>query len=243
MASYKTEAIIVNRLNLGESDRILTLFSPNLGKIRAICKGSRKTKSKFGGHTELFSLGDFVINSGKSLDVVSDVTLKRNYFAENPDMEKIKTTYYFAEVINRLIPDHAEHRDIYELLLFCLEAMDEADIPLIQLIFVARILMSLGIYPELTNCIKCEEKPDKDNLYFTKSGGGLVDSHCSLHFEDATRIDENTVKLWRYIANAPLSSTLKLQVDAESVKDAAALANTYIHCVTQIDYKSLRVLS
>jgi len=243
MASYKTEAIIINRLNLGESDRILTLFSPNLGKIRAICKGSRRTKSKFGGHTELFSLGDFVINTGKSLDTVNDVTLKQNYFAENPDIEKVKSAYYFAEIINRLLPDHAEHHDIYELLIFCLSAMEEAAVPLVQLVFVARLLMSLGIYPELTNCIKCEEKPDKDKLYFSKIGGGLVDKHCSLHFEDATRVDENTIKLWRYIATAPIAATLKLQVPTETIRSANALATNYIHCVTQIDYKSLRVLS
>lgn len=243
MASYKTEAIIINRLNLGESDRILTLFSPEIGKIRAIAKGSRKTKSKFGGHTELFSLADFVISTGKSLDVVNDVSLLSNYFSENPDIEKVKSAYYFAEIINRLIPDHAPHPDIYELLIFCLDNMQKTDISLIQLIFVSRILISLGIYPELTNCVKCEEKPHKDSIYFSKTGGGLTDKACSLHFEDATSVDENTIKLWRYIATAPLADTLRVKVGTEDVCAATRLANEYIHCATQIDYKSLKVLS
>jgi len=243
MASYKTRAIIINRLNLGESDRILTLFSPEYGKSKAICKGSRKTKSKFGGHTELFSLVDLVLSTGKSLDIVNDAELVENYFANNPDMAKIKTAYYFAEIINKLLPDHAKNEEVYNLLIYCLEKLDSTDEKRIQLIFVARLLKSLGIYPELTTCVKCEQKPTSDELFFSKSGGGITHQSCSKYFEDATEVDENTIKLWRFIADTPLENLEKLKTSDENIQITSELANSYIHCVTMIDYRSLRVLS
>lgn len=243
MVSYKTTAIIINRLNLGESDRILTLFSPGSGKFKAICKGSRRTKSKFGGHTELFSLAEFVISTGKSLDIVSDVTLVHNFFAENPDIAKIKTAYYFAEIVNKLLPEHAKNEEVYNLFVYCLSELDKKDERLVQLIFVARLLRNLGIYPELTSCVKCEQKPEGEDLYFSKTGGGVIDKACSTHFEDAEKVDESTIKLWRFIADAPTSDLAKLKVGENSIVLASELANSYIHCVTMIDYKSLRVLS
>lgn len=243
MASYKTRAIIINRLNLGESDRILTLFSPEYGKIRAICKGSRKTKSKFGGHTELFSLADFIITTGKNLDIINDVTLTSSFLASSPDMEKIKTAYYFAEVVNKLLPDETPNAEVYELLLDCLMNINDTDIHLLQLIFVAKLLKILGIYPELSSCVKCEQKPDQNSIYFSKSAGGILDKSCSLHFEDAERTDVDTIKLWRHIVATSISSLKKLTVSREAINAANYLAIDYIHCVTLIDYKSLRVLS
>jgi len=243
MASYKTEAIIINRLNLGESDRILTLFSPNYGKIRAVAKGSRKTKSKFGGHVELFTLGDFVITSGKNLDIINDANLNINFLAADPDMEKIKTVYYFAEILNKLLPDESANPEIYGLFLYCLSQINNIDIKLLQLIFIARLLKNLGIYPELSDCVKCEVKPDKQNIYFSKSAGGIVDEECSIHFEDTVRTDEDTIKLWRYVAEITLAGVNKLIVKPQTIQSANTLAIEYIHCVTMIDYKSLRVLS
>lgn len=243
MATYKTQAIIINRLNLGESDRILTLFSPEQGKIRAICKGSRKTKSKYGGHTELFSLVDFVITTGKNLDIVTDASLCQNFLNDKPDMEKIKTAYYFAEIIGKLIPDSIPNKEIFDILYYCLNKINLIDEKILQLVFVAKLLKILGIYPELGSCVRCETKPDKSEVYFSKGAGGILDRACSVHFEDSVQTDENTIKLWRYVVNSKLDDIEKLSVDRQTIVSANVLAISYIHCVTLIDYKSLRVLS
>lgn len=243
MASYKTQAIIINRLNLGESDRILTLFSPERGKVRAICKGSRKTKSKYGGHIELFSLTDFVVSEGKNLDIVSDANLVKNYLATSPDMDKIKTIYYFAEVVNKLLPDDTANHGIYKLFLYCLSNIQKYDYRLLQLIFIAKLLKILGIYPELNNCVKCEGKPDIDEIFFSKGAGGIIDKACSIHFEDSIQTEPAVVKLWRFVADSTLVDIERLKLDEDLISKTSSLANDYIHCVTMIDYKSLRVLS
>lgn len=243
MTSYKTTAIIIGRLNLGESDRILTLFSPGLGIIRAIAKGSRRTKSKFSGHTELFTLGDFVISGGKNLDIITDVSLKENYMTKSPDMESIKSAYYFAEIIIKLLPGDEPHPEIFDLLTFCLANYGVLGDELTRLIFVARILKTLGIYPELDICVKCNEKPTESNLYFSKTAGGIACRDCSVHFADAERTSEEVIKLWRFVADSPISRLTKLHISGDILVPASDLAIEYIQCVTQIDYRSLRVLS
>ena len=243
MASYKTEAIIINRLNLGESDRILTLFTPTKGKIRAIAKGSRRTKSKFSGHTELFTLCDFIITTGKSLDIVTDSDLISNFLALNPDMESVKTAYFMAEVISRLLPDEQPNEEVYHLFLWCLKNLGTSETNLIRLIFVSRILKIFGIYPELSKCIKCEEKPDEEVVYFSKSAGGIVDKGCSLHFEDAIRTDKDVIKLWRYLADCEYRDLLKVRPDPQLSQTTSELALEYLKCMTMIDYRSIRVLS
>jgi DNA repair protein RecO (recombination protein O) len=243
MASYKTKAIILSRLNLGESDRILTLFSPAKGKIRAIAKGSRKTKSKFSGHTELFTLCDFIISTGKNLDIITDSELISNFLAAKPDMENVKTAYFMAEVINKLLPDEQPNEDIYNLFLWCLESLNSDRINLIRLIFVARILKILGIYPELSKCVKCEIKPDPETLYFSKEAGGITDKGCSLHFPDAIKVNSDMIKLWRYLADSNFSELQKIKPSAILVSTVSDLALEYLKCVTLIDYRSIRVLS
>lgn len=243
MASYKTRAIVLARYNLGEADRILALFSPSLGVIRAIAKGSRRTKSKFSGHTELFTLCDFVISTGKTLDIITDSELVTNYLASKPEMENVKTAYFMAEVIGRLLPDKQPNEDLYNLLLWCLEQLGKTETNLVRLIFVARLLKTLGIYPELSKCIKCEMKPAEDSVYFSKEAGGITCKVCSLHSADSLRTNKDVIKLWRYLAESDNKSLLKLQPEAVTIADASELAMEYLKCVTMIDYRSIRVLS
>jgi len=243
MASYKTKAIVINRLNLGESDRILTLFSPELGKIKAICRGGRRTKSKFGGHTELFSLTDFVVTAGKNLDIITDAALDESYLTEKPDMDKVKTAYFFAEIVNKLLPERSPYLEIYDLLLYSYRHLDVSDTKMLQLIFIAKILKTLGVYPELSNCVKCEQKPEASEIYFSSSANGIVDKNCSKRLEDAHKVDKDTIKLWRFVADKPLEEVLQIKAKPETVDLASRLAGNYIHCATQIDVKSLRVLS
>jgi len=243
MASYKTAAIIIARLNLGESDRILTLFSPSKGKTRAIAKGSRKTKSKFSGHTELFTLCDLIISTGKSLDIITDSELTTNFLVSKPDLESVKTAYFMAEAINKLLPDDQPNIDIYNLFLWCLKHLDSDKTNLVRLIFVTRILKILGIYPELSKCVKCETRPDPETIYFSKEAGGIIDKGCSLHFADATRTNQDVIKLWRFLADSNFSELNKIRPSAALVNTASELALEYMRCVTMIDYRSIRVLS
>ena len=73
---FRTEAIVLRRTDFGEADRLLTVFTPERGKLRLIAKGARKPTSRKSGHVELFSYGHFLVAVGRDLDLVTQATKK-----------------------------------------------------------------------------------------------------------------------------------------------------------------------
>lgn len=115
-AVYKTEAIILKRKNSGETDRILTLFSKQYGKMKVIAKGVRKTSSKRSPHLELFTYVDVVLHKGKIVDSVSEVNTREVFQGLRKHLSRIHIAYYFTELIDRLLPEKQEHADIFSYL-------------------------------------------------------------------------------------------------------------------------------
>src|SRR5687768_9809563 len=89
--TYRTEAIVLRRTDFGEADRLLTLFSRELGKIKAIAKGARKPQSRKTGHVELFMRTQFLIAQGRDLDIITQAEMVEGYQALREDL--VRTTY------------------------------------------------------------------------------------------------------------------------------------------------------
>jgi hypothetical protein len=100
--TYRSEAIVLRRVDFGEADRMLTLYSREFGKIRALAKGARKPQTRKAGHIELFMRSDFMFAEGRSIDIVTQAELVEPYAALRNDL--VRTTYaaYAAELIDGL---------------------------------------------------------------------------------------------------------------------------------------------
>ena len=101
--TFRCQAIVIHRTDFGEADRLLTLFSREHGKIRAIAKGARKPQSRKTGHVELFMRSRFLLARGKDLNIITQADMVEAY----PDLRQdlVRTTYasYAVELLNRLI--------------------------------------------------------------------------------------------------------------------------------------------
>lgn len=113
---YKTTAIILKRRTTGETDRILTLFSKQYGKIKVIAKGVRKTSSKRSPHLELFTHVDLVLHKGKIWDSVTEVSTLDIFQGLRKHLSRIAIAYYLCELVDRLLPERQEHADVFSLL-------------------------------------------------------------------------------------------------------------------------------
>jgi len=116
MPSYKTEGVILKRLNYGEADRILTIYTKNRGKIGAIAKGVRKITSKKGGNVELFNHCVLFLAEGKNLDIVTEVQVVHSFSRISDDLEKTAEAFYLVELIDQLTPDGQVNRQVFDLL-------------------------------------------------------------------------------------------------------------------------------
>src|SRR5688500_3489617 len=108
MAIYKITGVILRRRNYGEADRILSIFSPDRGKVEAIAKGARKMKSKLGGHLELFSEIALMLAKGRNLDVVTGARLQKHFSKIAEDLDRLQVAYLICEIVDKLTTD--EHQ-------------------------------------------------------------------------------------------------------------------------------------
>lgn len=117
MRSYKTEAIIVSRINFGEADRILTLLTPNYGKIRVRAPGVRKITSRRSSHIELLNLSILTLyrSSHSSLPILSEAYALEEFLSIKKTLRKIGFAYYICELIDRLCAEREENRRIFFL--------------------------------------------------------------------------------------------------------------------------------
>jgi len=99
MPSYKAKAVILKSYKLGESDRIIKMYSQQDGIISAVAKGARKTRSKFGGRLELFNIVDLEISTGKSLDIITQAEILKSFKNISSDFYK----FVFCEMISEIV--------------------------------------------------------------------------------------------------------------------------------------------
>lgn len=112
---YKAEGIILKRKNIGEADKILTLFTKQRGKIRLLAKGIRKITSRRSGHLEVFSHVYVLVRTGKSFEYITEVT-STPIDGFRTDLRRASMGYYVCELVDALMPDHEEHVSVFELL-------------------------------------------------------------------------------------------------------------------------------
>lgn len=149
MRQFRTQAIILNRTDYGEADRIITFLTPDRGKVTGIAKGVRKSKSKLAGGIELFSVSDISFIPGRrDIDTVVSTRLITHYGNIVKDLDRTHAAYGFIKALDKATEDAAE-ADYFELLRQAFEALDDYGIGLdvINLWFSMRLLRLAGRAP------------------------------------------------------------------------------------------------
>ncbi len=151
MKQLVTTGIILSRTDYGEADRILTLLTPDYGKLRLVARGVRRVKSKLAGGIELFSVSDITFIRGRSeLGTLVSARLIRHYGRIPQDLEKTMLAYELIKRLNRLTEDEAGP-EYFGLLKDLFEALDDRQVSkeLAELWFTAQLLRLGGLRPNL----------------------------------------------------------------------------------------------
>jgi DNA repair protein RecO (recombination protein O) len=169
MKRLNTRAIVLARTDYGEADRILTLLTPDQGKVKGIAKGVRKSKSKMAGGIELFSVSEVSYIIGKSeINTIISTRLVKHYGNIVKDLDRTNSSYDLIKIINKATEDHPEEA-YFNLLRDGLQSMDDktVDLNLINLWFRAQLLKLAGHTPNLKtdkagNNLKADKTYDFD---------------------------------------------------------------------------------
>ena len=199
---FRTQAIILSRRDFGESDRLLTLFTPARGKIRAIAKGARKPSAKVSGHVELFARSDCLIHKGRNLDILTQAQLLEPYLGLREDLGRGAYANYVAELLDRFTADEDEESgDLFQLLHQSLARIAEAeDSRLAARFFELKLLDLVGFRPELSECVISREELKAETQHFSYEEGGVVSPAAATQVSSRlVEIDIVTLKLLRHL--------------------------------------------
>ena len=244
MPVYKANGIVLSRRNLGETDRILTLFCRDNGKISVVAKGSRRPNSKFGGATELFTHSNLLLATGKSLDVVSQCEIYDCFPALRSDLTMMAIATYMCELIDRLLEEHEVEPEVFDLFLSGLHLMQKQvmDPEVVLHAFEMRLLAHRGYTPELNICVRCHVALSGTRRAFSPTLGGILcDKHLHAH-EDSFQITPETCQTLQILLTAEIPDLAVLQMGSDTQAQVQRCLRWYIRYRIDRDLKSAAFL-
>lgn len=158
MALGKSAAIVIGSFPLGESDRLVTFYSRDFGKIRGVAKAARRMRSRFGSALELGTLGELVFfDTGRSeLVRVDHFDITRPFQRVREDLERLAQAAWIIECVARLTAERDRHVAVFGLLVRALRALDGSRKPTrVAICFGVRCIEVLGHRPRLDACVEC----------------------------------------------------------------------------------------
>ncbi len=182
MATFSLTAINVGTFNLGEADKIITLFSREKGIHRAVAKGARKPGAKIAGKAELLNVNKLLLAKGKNLDIITQSESIETYPNLRHDLKRLTYAFYYAELTQvfglELTEESARYFDRLTLSIGLMAASGR-DPALLCLEFEFALLELLGIRPELNHCVSCRDALNERNISaFNHELGGLLRQKC-----------------------------------------------------------------
>jgi DNA repair protein RecO (recombination protein O) len=239
---YRTEAIVLARLNLGEADRIFTLFTPQYGKLRVIAKGVRKSRSRLGPHLEIFTRCQLNLSRGRDLDVVTSAETVDAYPPLRDDLDVLGHASHMVELVARLTEDRQEQPPVYDLLRGSLRLLaDGVDPFAVTRHFEFMLLVTLGYRPELYRCLESGEPLEATTNLFSANRGGMLSMACRGADPRAVPVSINTQKYLRELDRNGLGNIIRLQVPFDTQHEVEGVLGGYIRHLTERDLNSLDV--
>jgi DNA repair protein RecO (recombination protein O) len=221
---YRTEGIVLRRHDLGETDRILTLYTRDRGKIRAVAKGVRKPSSKKAGHVELFVRADMLLAEGRTLDVLTQVELLDAYVPLRHDLMRASYAAHIVELVDSFTEDADESRPIFNLLRDGLTWIAHtSDLQRTARYFELRMLELGGYRPELFRCVVCERAIEAVDQFYSTSEGGVVCLDCAAHTPRLRPLSLRALKVLRYMQRNTIDVVEQLALGAPVQTEAERL--------------------
>ncbi len=193
--------MVLRGRQLGEADRILTLFTLERGKLDAVAKGVRRPRSHLGGRVEFLNECDFLMHRGRSLEVIVSAEIVRAPWTRLVEPQRYAVAAVVAELIDAFCEPDLALPEVYELLVGAIGAIaasasGRALLPRFSL----RLLEMLGLAPALTTCVRCGASLPPGPVWLDAQGGGLIDGACRERWQDLPELQERDVQNLRGLA-------------------------------------------
>jgi DNA repair protein RecO (recombination protein O) len=179
MTLFRDRGMVLRTIRLGEADRIVTLMTEQHGKVRAVAKGVRRTKSKFGSRLEPLSHVALLGWQGRGdLDMINQVEVIDTFRTVREDLDRMAAAMSMLEVVDQIGQERHGNPRLYEMLVGAMAALAERDSPMVAPAFFLKVLALEGSAPVLDVCVSCGQEDSGLLVAFDLTEGGVLCRSC-----------------------------------------------------------------
>jgi len=240
MNNCRTRGLILNVSDHSESDKLVTFYSPDLGRATGIAKGAKRSKHRFVNKLEEFSLLHFLYRPAKrdSLLFIADADLEHSFLTLRQHYDRYVCAVYISELVMRFTREQDPDQSIFSLLTWAMQALEDGIGSLkITSLFHLRVLGAAGYQPELDRCGVCGKTVRLNQRYTLHPGSGsLVCSSCGgTASESLFSLSLQTLKFLAYAQRIELKNIGRLKIPAKNINESLTILYRYTQHLLQHD--------
>ncbi|HYD09506.1 MAG TPA: DNA repair protein RecO [Acidimicrobiales bacterium] len=239
MALYRERGIVLRTIKLGEADRIVTIVTEGRGKVRAVAKGVRKTKSRFGARLEPLSHVALLLYEGRGdLDTITQAETVDAFRSVREDLDRLTQATALLEAVDHLVQEKEENPRVLQMLLGALRTLEAGPAPLVVPAFFWKLLAQEGFRPLLDECASCGTTEAAELRAFDLEVGGVLCRACA---QGALRLSPVGLALLRRMLGGDLVSVLA-EPASQAGYEVEALATKALEAHVERRMRSMHLL-
>jgi DNA repair protein RecO (recombination protein O) len=229
---YKYQARILGKNDVLETDRIYTVYSKEMGKVRLLACGVRKPNAKLAGSLEPITYSEIFVAKGKGRGRITGAIPLENFLSIKEDIFALQKVFYVFKILNRLIQDSEKDEKIFDLFFeymlmveSCSLQKDELKIEILTLGFIFKLLNFLGYGMEMKKCIGCLKKLKAGENFFSAELGGVLCADCVKFKTKKIKISDESVKFIRIFLDNQIRSLAKIKTEKKNLENLKIIVN------------------
>ncbi len=213
----------------GESDRLLTLYTREMGKLRVVAKGVRKPRSRKAGHLDPLTQVTLMLARGRDLPIVTQAETVAAYTSIKEDLLLLGYASYLVELLDRFAVEEEENKALYRILTESLMRLSKGDDPFCVLrYYELRMLDLLGFRPQLFQCALCQREIQAEDQFFSPENGGVLCPRCGVKMQGAHPVTMQALKYLRHYQRSAYEDACRARVDAGVAREMEGLMQDYL---------------
>jgi DNA repair protein RecO (recombination protein O) len=227
--SFRAASVVLRHSDWGEADRLLILYTRELGKVRALAKGARKLASRKAGHLEPFTHVALQLAKGRDLLLVTQAETVNGFLTLHEDLVKTGYAAYIVELLDRFThEEEGGNPTLFKLLVETLDRIEkDADPWLSVRYYEMRLLDFVGFRPRLFDCANCAREILAEDQYFSFPGGGAVCPRCGRGLSHLAHISLEALKYLRHFQRSSYREAARARPGRQVQKEVEALMQGY----------------
>ena len=227
--AIKVEAIVLRHSDYGEADRMLTLYTREQGKLRAIAKGVRKMQSHKAGHLEPFTRVVLMLAKGHDLWIVTQAEAVESLQPLREDLTRLSYAGYAVELLDRFTYEEGQNWQLYQLLAETLKRLSKEEDAFVPVLYYEmRLLDLLGFRPMLFECAACGKTIQAEDQFFSAERGGVLCPDCGLMVNEARAVSMDALRYLRHFQRSTYNNAARAAPSRETREEVETLLNYYL---------------